>query len=184
MRARKFLNSPNRWRRRQINCKLGYLVATKACAAACVSQWPRRWRRISLCLTSSHLRGFILMSRWRFCPPMNRSTYQPGETDVAIRVVVDRNTLPQNLHGLKGPEISSGVYMSRKLLASWRADADVPIRWIVKNRYGDLDKFHQSNIPASEIPFRTTDAAAQIVAVQQGLGMTSLLASLVIRIHC
>jgi DNA-binding transcriptional LysR family regulator len=107
------------------------------------------------------------------------SSYEPvnltnREADVAIRVVVDRNTLPQNLLGLKGPEISSGVYMSRELLASWRADADVPIRWIVKNRYGDLDKFHQSNIPASEIPFRTTDAAAQIVAVQQGLGMTSL----------
>ncbi len=35
------------------------------------------------------------------------------EADVAIRVVYDRKTLPLNLHGLKGPELFGGVYMSR-----------------------------------------------------------------------
>ena len=35
------------------------------------------------------------------------------EADVAIRVVYDRKTLPLNLHGLKGPDLFGGVYMSR-----------------------------------------------------------------------
>ena len=42
------------------------------------------------------------------------------EADVAIRVFYDRNTLPPNLHGLKGPELFGGVYLSRNLLAAWR----------------------------------------------------------------
>jgi LysR substrate binding domain len=54
------------------------------------------------------------------------------EAEVAIRVVPDRNALPLNLHGLKGPELFSGVYMSRDVLAAWRARALSPIRWIVK----------------------------------------------------
>ena len=33
------------------------------------------------------------------------------EADVAIRVVYDRQTLPQNLHGLKAPDIFGGVYI-------------------------------------------------------------------------
>src|SRR5271168_439567 len=45
------------------------------------------------------------------------------EADVAIRVVYDRNALPANLHGLKGPELFGGIYMSRDLLAAWRAES-------------------------------------------------------------
>jgi DNA-binding transcriptional LysR family regulator len=96
------------------------------------------------------------------------------EADVAIRVVYDRDALPLNLHGLKGPELFGGVYMSRDLLAAWRAGTADPIRWIVMNNYGVSDWARASKIPASEIPFRTTDAEAQIVAVRQGLGMTTL----------
>jgi hypothetical protein len=50
------------------------------------------------------------------------------EADVAIRVVSDRNALPPNLHGLKGPELFGGVYRSRDLLAAWRAGAPGPVR--------------------------------------------------------
>src|SRR3954447_10180532 len=39
------------------------------------------------------------------------------DADVAIRIVASRKTLPLNLHGLKGPELFSGVYMSRDRLA-------------------------------------------------------------------
>ncbi|MGO7954778.1 hypothetical protein ACC758_39405, partial [Rhizobium ruizarguesonis] len=53
---------------------------------------------------------------------------------VAIRVVYDRKTLPLNLHGLKGPELFGGVYMSCDRLAAWRAGAPDPIRWIVISR--------------------------------------------------
>jgi DNA-binding transcriptional LysR family regulator len=96
------------------------------------------------------------------------------EADVAIRVVYDRNALPPNLHGLKGPELFGGVYMSRELLAAWHAGAPDHIRWIVISKYGTPDWARKGEVPAAEVPFRTTDAAAQIAAVRQGLGMTVL----------
>jgi DNA-binding transcriptional LysR family regulator len=95
------------------------------------------------------------------------------EADVAIRVVYDRNALPPNLHGLKGPELFGGVYLSRDLLAAWRGGAPDRIRWIVKDNYIP-DWTREGEVRAAEVPFRTTDAGAQIVAVRQGLGMTTL----------
>ena len=96
------------------------------------------------------------------------------EADVAIRVVYDRSTLPLNLHGLKGPELFGGVYMSRDLLAAWRAGKAERIRWIVISQNGISDWARESQVPAGEVPFKTTDGEAQIAAVQQGLGMTVL----------
>jgi molybdate transport repressor ModE-like protein len=96
------------------------------------------------------------------------------EADVAIRVVYDRSTLPLNLHGLKGPELFGGVYMSRDLLAAWRAGAADRIRWIVISGNGVADWARGGEIPAAEVPFKTTDGGAQIVAARQGLGMTVL----------
>jgi DNA-binding transcriptional LysR family regulator len=96
------------------------------------------------------------------------------EADVAIRVVYDRNALPLNLHGLKGPELFGGVYVSRDLLAAWRAGAPDPIRWIVTNKYGIPDWAREGEVRTIEVPFRTTDAEADIVAVRQGLGITML----------
>jgi molybdate transport repressor ModE-like protein len=95
------------------------------------------------------------------------------EADVAIRVVYDRNALPPNLHGVKGPELFGGVYMSRDLLAAWRTGAPDGIRWIVQNNYLP-DWARGGEVPAAEVPFRTTDSEAQIVAVRQGLGMAAL----------
>src|ERR1700748_3432542 len=96
------------------------------------------------------------------------------EADVAIRVVYDRKTLPLNVHGLKGPDLFGGVYMSRDRLAAWRAGAPDPIRWIVISIHGVPDWAREGEIRTAEIPFRVTDAEAQIVAVRQGLGMTTL----------
>jgi len=96
------------------------------------------------------------------------------EADVAIRVVYDRNTLPPNLHGLKGSELFGGVYMSRELLAASRAGAPDRIRWIVISKFGVPDWAREGEVAAAEVPFRTTDGATQIVAVRQGLGMTVL----------
>jgi DNA-binding transcriptional LysR family regulator len=95
------------------------------------------------------------------------------EADVALRVVYDRSALPLNLHGLKGPELFGGVYISRELLAAWRAGAPDRIRWIVESGY-DPDWAHEGELRTTEVPFRTTDAEAQIVAVRQGLGITTL----------
>ncbi len=95
------------------------------------------------------------------------------EADVAIRVVYDRKTLPLNLHGLKGPELFGGVYMSRDRLAAWRAGAPDPIRWIVIGSRWNSG-LGPGEVRATGIPFRTTDGEAQIAAVRQGLGITTL----------
>jgi DNA-binding transcriptional LysR family regulator len=96
------------------------------------------------------------------------------EADVAIRVVYDRKTLPLNLHGLKGPELFGGVYISRDRLEAWRAGAPDPIRWIVISLHGIPDWASDGEIRTTAVPFRTTEAGAQISAVRQGLGMTTL----------
>jgi DNA-binding transcriptional LysR family regulator len=96
------------------------------------------------------------------------------EADVAIRVVYNRNSLPPNLHGLKGPELFGGVYMSRDLLAAWRAGATNRIRWIVKNNHGIQDWAREGEMPTTEVPLRTTHAGAQLAALRQDLGMATL----------
>jgi DNA-binding transcriptional LysR family regulator len=105
-----------------------------------------------------------------FGEPLNLTN---READVAIRVVYDRNALPPNLHGLKGPELFGGVYMSRDLLAAWRTGTPDRVRWIVINNY-DPDWARRGEVRTAEVPFRINDAEAQIVAVRQGLGMTAL----------
>jgi DNA-binding transcriptional LysR family regulator len=95
------------------------------------------------------------------------------EADVAIRVVHDRNTLPPNLHGLKGPELFGGVYMSGDLRTAWSAGTPDGVRWIVQDNYLP-DWAREGEVAATEVQFRTTDAQAQIVAVRQGLGMATL----------
>ena len=96
------------------------------------------------------------------------------EADVAVRVVYDRDTLPPNLHGLKGPELFGGIYVARDLLAAWRAGGVDRVRWIVKTNLGVPDWAQGSEMPAATVPFRVSGADAQIVAVQRGLGMAGL----------
>ena len=96
------------------------------------------------------------------------------EADIAIRIVADRKNLPLNLHGLKGPELFSGVYMSRDRLAAWRSGAPDPIRWIAIDNHGIPDWAREGEIHIMEIPFRAPDAETQIVAARQGVGMTKL----------
>jgi DNA-binding transcriptional LysR family regulator len=100
------------------------------------------------------------------------------EADVAIRVVYDRKTLPLNLHGVKGAELFGGVYISRDRLAAWRAGTPDPsrwpLRWIVISSHGVPDWAGEGEVRTMGAPFRTTDAEAQIVAVQHGLGITTL----------
>jgi DNA-binding transcriptional LysR family regulator len=96
------------------------------------------------------------------------------EADVAIRVVYDRQTLPLNLHGLKGPELFGAVYMARERLAAWRAAAADPVRWIVISSHGIPEWAGEGEVRTAGVPFRVTDAEAQIAAARQGLGMTTL----------
>ena len=96
------------------------------------------------------------------------------EADVAIRIVTDRRTLPLNLHGLKGPDLFSGIYMSRGRLAAWRAGAADPIRWIAIDDHGIPHWAREAEVHTTGVPFRTPDAETQIAAAQQGIGMTKL----------
>ena len=96
------------------------------------------------------------------------------EADVAIRVVYDRKTLPLNLHGRKGADVFGGIYISRDLLAAWRAGASDPIRWIVISMHGIPEWARDGEVRTAGVPFRTTDGEAQIVAVRQGIGITIL----------
>jgi DNA-binding transcriptional LysR family regulator len=96
------------------------------------------------------------------------------EADVAIRVVYDRKTLPLNLHGLKGPELFGGVYISRDRLAAWRTGTPDPIRWIVISMHGIPDWASEGEVRTAGAPLRVTDAAAEIAAVRQGVGITTL----------
>src|SRR4051812_6737253 len=96
------------------------------------------------------------------------------EADVAIRVVYDRKTLPLNLNGLKGPELFSGVYMSRDRLAAWRAGTPDPIRWIGIDNHGIPDWAREGEVHVTGVPFRTPDAETQIIAAHQGIGITKL----------
>ena len=94
------------------------------------------------------------------------------EADVAIRVVYDRKTLPLNLyglHGLNGPELFGGIYISRNRLAALRAGTPDAIRWTVISRHGIPDWVGEGKLRTAGVPFRVTDAVAQIVAVRQGL---------------
>lgn len=106
------------------------------------------------------------------------------EADVAIRVVYERKTLPQNLHGMKGPELFGAVYMSRDRLAAWRAGAPDPFRWIVISMHGIPDWASAGEVRTTDVPFRTSDAGAQIAAVRQGLGITTLPCSSAMPTRC
>lgn len=96
------------------------------------------------------------------------------DADVAIRIVLNRDTLPLNLHGLIGPVVSSGIYMSRDLLVAWRSDRPPSICWIVANTEGQPGWAREEEVRTTGAMFRTPDAETQIVAVQQGIGMTKL----------
>jgi DNA-binding transcriptional LysR family regulator len=95
------------------------------------------------------------------------------EADVAIRVVYERKTLPLNLNGLKGPELFGGFYMSRDRLSAWHAGAPAP-RWIAISGHGVPDWSREGEVCTTGAPFRTTDLDAQIAAVRQGIGITTL----------
>lgn len=95
------------------------------------------------------------------------------EADLAIRVVYDRKTLPLNLHGVKGPELFGGFYMSRERLAAWRAGGPAP-RWIAVVAPSVPDWARADGLGTTGTPFRITDFEAQMAAVRQGLGITAL----------
>jgi DNA-binding transcriptional LysR family regulator len=96
------------------------------------------------------------------------------DADVAIRVVYDRAKLPPNLHGLKGPDLFGGVYLSRDLHTAWRAGGADPVRWIVVGPDDIPDWAREGSLDVAGVPLKTTDGETQVAAVRQGLGVTIL----------
>lgn len=96
------------------------------------------------------------------------------EADVAIRVVHDRNKLPQNLYGLKGPEVFRGVYGARDLVEAWTAGERQSLRWITKNNIIASDWVSGGQIRVSDVSFRTNRADCQIEALRRGGGISAL----------
>jgi molybdate transport repressor ModE-like protein len=95
------------------------------------------------------------------------------EADVAIRVVYDRKTLPPNLHGLKGSEVFGGIYIATNRLAAWQKGGPKP-RWIAISGHGVPDWAREAEVSSPGAPFRTTDFEAQVAAVREGIGTTTL----------
>ena len=62
--------------------------------------------------------------------------------------------------------------MSRDRLTAWRAGAPDPLRWIVISTDGI--PYWAREVRSTGVPFRIIDGEAQIVAVRQGIGMTTL----------
>src|SRR5215468_5969792 len=79
------------------------------------------------------------------------------DADVAIRVVYDRQTLPLNLHGLKGPDVYGAVYIAKSALVAWREDASDPLRWIVISQHGVPDWASAGDIQTAASIFKVTD---------------------------
>ncbi|MBE7209511.1 MAG: LysR family transcriptional regulator [Gluconacetobacter diazotrophicus] len=103
--------------------------------------------------------------------PVNLTNRQ---ADVALRVVFERTALPLNLHGWKGPALSSGVYVSRDLLFKWQADPERTPRWIAKAPDEGPDRAQDGAVPVGGIPFRAADAGAHLAALRAGIGMAAL----------
>jgi DNA-binding transcriptional LysR family regulator len=64
--------------------------------------------------------------------------------------------------------------MSKDRLDARRGGAPDPIRWIVISMHGVPEWASEGEVRTTRVPFRTTDAAAQIAAVRQGLGIAAL----------
>lgn len=96
------------------------------------------------------------------------------EADVAIRVVHDRNKLPQNLYGLKGPEVFRGLYASSDLIKAWTGGEPSPVRWITRNGMLPTEWAEDIQVPISNVAFKANRADCQIEALRKGVGISAL----------
>ncbi|MFK4811979.1 LysR family transcriptional regulator [Devosia sp. ZW T5_3] len=92
------------------------------------------------------------------------------EADVALRVVLDREALPLNLHGLQGPELRIGAYLSSSLLEQWSAGALPYARWVSKGTDRAPDWALCGEIPIEGL-FCAPETSTHLAALRQGLGI-------------
>ncbi|MGA3683720.1 LysR family transcriptional regulator [Pseudomonas graminis] len=97
------------------------------------------------------------------------------QADVALRLVYDGGELPPNLYGLKGPDLYGAVYVAKSLIAAVETGPAGDLRWVAKSQEADaINTDLIGDLVLTGIPFKTTDAGAQLEAVRQGIGMAHL----------
>lgn len=97
------------------------------------------------------------------------------QADVALRVLYSGGALPPNLNGIEGPELSGGMYVARASLDKIRSTSADRMKLIVKvEETIPADGLLPDDVLLSDVPFRVTDAEAQIAAVRQGIGVAHL----------
>ena len=94
------------------------------------------------------------------------------QADVALRVIYEGGTPPPNLYGRGGPDLFGTVYVSKATLSAVQSGRGEPLRWVVKAEEPSVpDTKAIEEFSVSSIPFKVTDAEAQLEAVRKGIGM-------------
>ena len=97
------------------------------------------------------------------------------QADVALRLVYDRNTLPQNLYGAGLQDVYRGLYISRDRMTAERQSASATLKWILKEEDGAPPEWAQKvPLAMDAVPYVVSDLAAQLAAVKVGIGVTIL----------
>lgn len=97
------------------------------------------------------------------------------QADVALRLVYDRNTLPQYLYGLGLQDVYRGVYIARDALAVLQQNPSANAKWILKEEDGALPEWADKGALAMDaVPYVVSDIATQLAAVRAGIGVTIL----------
>ncbi len=95
------------------------------------------------------------------------------QADVALRLVYDRNTLPQHLYGVGLQDVCRGVYIARDALVVLHQNPSAKAKWILKEEDGAPHEWADKGAVAMDaVPFVVSDLATQLAAVRAGVGIT------------
>jgi DNA-binding transcriptional LysR family regulator len=97
------------------------------------------------------------------------------QADVALRLVYDRNTLPQHLYGVGLQDVYRGVYIARDAMAVLQQSSSAKVKWILKEEDGVPPEWaDKATLAIDTVPYVVSDMAMQLAAVRAGIGVTIL----------
>ena len=97
------------------------------------------------------------------------------QADVALRLVYDRNTLPQHLYGVGLQDVYRGVYIARDAMVTLQQNPSAEVKWILKEEDGvPPDWADKAALAIDAVPYVVSDMATQLAAVRAGIGVTIL----------
>ncbi len=95
------------------------------------------------------------------------------QADVALRLVYDRNTLPQHLYGVALQDVYRGVYIAQDALTALQQDPSAKVKWILKEEDGAPPEWaDKAALVMDAVPYVVSDLAMQLAAVRAGVGIT------------